>query len=88
MPTQLGLAVLSSSFSPDEGLVVFSELRKARQCFVLENELHIIYQVRCMTKTIALECSFDPNVFFLYTKKPFFYCKTVTILYVAKKKDT
>lgn len=46
VPTQLGLAVLSSSISPDEGLVVFSELRKARQCFVLENELHIIYQVQ------------------------------------------
>ncbi|WAR06887.1 DPOLQ-like protein [Mya arenaria] len=27
------------------GLAVFSELQKARQCFVLENELHIIYQV-------------------------------------------
>jgi len=46
VPTQLGLAVLSSSISPDEGLVVFSELRKARQCFVLENELHVIYQVK------------------------------------------
>ncbi|KAL4233021.1 hypothetical protein ACF0H5_007707 [Mactra antiquata] len=45
VPTQLGSAVLSSSISPDEGLVVFSELVKARQCFVLENELHIIYQV-------------------------------------------
>ncbi|XP_052244253.1 DNA polymerase theta-like [Dreissena polymorpha] len=45
VPTQLGCAVLSSSISPDEGLVVFSELQRARQCFVLENELHIIYQV-------------------------------------------
>ncbi|XP_052808033.1 DNA polymerase theta-like [Mya arenaria] len=45
VPTQLGAAVLSSSISPDEGLAVFSELQKARQCFVLENELHIIYQV-------------------------------------------
>ncbi|XP_053395972.1 DNA polymerase theta-like [Mercenaria mercenaria] len=45
VPTQLGAAVLASSISPDEGLVVFSELQRARQCFVLENELHIIYQV-------------------------------------------
>jgi DNA polymerase theta len=43
--TQLGLACLSSSLSPDEGLTVFTELQKARKCFVLENELHIIYQV-------------------------------------------
>lgn len=44
-PTQLGSAVLASSLSPHEGLVVFVELQKARQCFVLENELHIIYLV-------------------------------------------
>jgi hypothetical protein len=45
-PTQLGSAVLASSMSPDEGLAVFAELQKARQCFVLVNELHIIYLVR------------------------------------------
>ncbi len=44
-PTQLGSAVLASALSPDEGLVVFAELQKARRNFVLENELHIIYQV-------------------------------------------
>ena len=45
VPTQLGSAVLASSLGPDEGLKVFAELQKARQCFVLENELHIIYLV-------------------------------------------
>ena len=45
VPTQLGLGCLASSLSPDEALIVFSELQKARKCFVLENELHIIYQV-------------------------------------------
>ena len=45
IPTQLGLATLASSLSPDESLIVFKELQKARKCFVLENELHIIYQV-------------------------------------------
>ena len=45
VPTQLGAAVLASSLGPDEGLKVFSELQRARQCFVLENELHIIYLV-------------------------------------------
>lgn len=43
--TQLGKATVASALSPDEALVVFSELRKARKCFVLENELHIIYLV-------------------------------------------
>lgn len=31
--------------APDEGLALFTELAKARQCFVLENELHLIYLV-------------------------------------------
>ena len=44
-PTQLGFAVVGSAMTPDEGLLIFSELQKALQCFVLENELHIIYQI-------------------------------------------
>lgn len=44
-PTQLGVATVASSLSPDEALVLFEELRKARKNFVLENELHIIYLV-------------------------------------------
>lgn len=43
--TSLGKACLSSSLPPEEGLCLFSELEKARQCFVLENELHIIYLI-------------------------------------------
>ena len=43
--TQLGLATVASALSPEEALVVFRELRKARRNFVLENELHIIYLV-------------------------------------------
>jgi len=46
MPTQLGSACLASSLAPDEGIIVYKELQKARQCFVLQNELHIIYQAR------------------------------------------
>ncbi|BFZ09845.1 hypothetical protein BsWGS_12884 [Bradybaena similaris] len=44
-PTQLGSAILASSLSPDEGLLIFSELQKARRAFVLDTELHIIYLV-------------------------------------------
>ncbi|ODN05968.1 DNA polymerase theta [Orchesella cincta] len=45
MPTQLGSACLAASLSPDDGIIVYRELLKARECFVLENELHVIYQV-------------------------------------------
>ncbi|KAJ1521532.1 hypothetical protein ONE63_003193 [Megalurothrips usitatus] len=44
-PTPLGQACLSASIHPDEGLRLFKELQRARQCFVLENELHLVYQV-------------------------------------------
>lgn len=44
-PTALGKACLSSSLPPGEGLELFTELEKARQCFVLETELHLIYLV-------------------------------------------
>ena len=44
-PTQLGAATLSSSLPPDEALFVLDEIKRARQCFVLENELHMVYQV-------------------------------------------
>ncbi|XP_072036827.1 DNA polymerase theta-like isoform X3 [Amphiura filiformis] len=44
-PSQLGSATLASALTPDEALVVFTELQRARKSFVLENELHIIYQV-------------------------------------------
>ncbi|XP_071480044.1 DNA polymerase theta-like [Diadema antillarum] len=44
-PTQLGRATLASALSPDEALRVFAELQTARKNFVLENELHILYQV-------------------------------------------
>ncbi|CAG9838530.1 unnamed protein product [Diabrotica balteata] len=43
--SSLGKACLSSSMSPDDGLSLFIELEKARQCIVLETELHLIYLV-------------------------------------------
>ena len=50
-PSQLGAAVLASALAPDEGLAVFAELQKARRCFVLENELHLVYLVRTRRHT-------------------------------------
>ncbi|KAJ3222158.1 hypothetical protein HK099_002624 [Clydaea vesicula] len=44
-PTKLGYAAVSSALSPEESLIVFEELKKALRNFVLEDELHIIYQV-------------------------------------------
>lgn len=35
----------ASSMPPSDGFLLFSELQKSRQCFVLECELHAIYLV-------------------------------------------
>ncbi|XP_058838608.1 DNA polymerase theta [Topomyia yanbarensis] len=43
--TQLGSACLAASMPPRDGFLLFSELQKSRQCFVLETELHAIYLV-------------------------------------------
>lgn len=66
-PTQLAYAVVQSSMSPDEGLVIFGELQKALQCFVLENELHIIYQITPINICdywVSSSTSVDWNLYF------------------------
>jgi DNA polymerase theta len=45
VPTPLGLACLAASLPPDEGLLLFAELQRARQCFVFDTDLHVIYEV-------------------------------------------
>lgn len=42
-PTQLGQAVVGSSFSPEDGLFVYAELKKALQAFVMDGEMHVFY---------------------------------------------
>ncbi|TSQ12710.1 DNA polymerase theta [Bagarius yarrelli] len=44
-PTHLGSATLSSSLSPPEALGIFADLQRAMKGFVLENDLHILYQI-------------------------------------------
>ncbi|XP_043076751.1 DNA polymerase theta [Puntigrus tetrazona] len=44
-PTHLGSATLSSSLSPPESLGIFADLQRAMKGFVLENDLHILYQI-------------------------------------------
>ncbi|XP_031427336.1 DNA polymerase theta isoform X2 [Clupea harengus] len=44
-PTHLGSATLSSSLSPPEALSIFADLQRAMKGFVLENDLHILYQI-------------------------------------------
>jgi hypothetical protein len=41
----LGKATVASALSPEEALVVFQHLTRARKNFALNNELHLIYQL-------------------------------------------
>ncbi|BES88139.1 DNA polymerase theta [Nesidiocoris tenuis] len=43
--SSLAEACLSASMSPDQGLTLLAELDKARKNFVLESDLHAVYQV-------------------------------------------
>lgn len=45
-PTNLGQACLAASVTPEIGLKLIKELDKARQNFVLDSELHLLYLVR------------------------------------------
>ena len=44
-PTQLALAIISSSINPDDGLKLVVELNKAQRNLCLENDLHLVYLV-------------------------------------------
>jgi hypothetical protein len=42
-PTLLGQAIVASSLTPEDGLFVHAELRRALQAFVMDAEMHVLY---------------------------------------------
>ncbi|KAK0656733.1 P-loop containing nucleoside triphosphate hydrolase protein [Cercophora newfieldiana] len=41
--TKLGKAIVTSSLDPEDGIFIHNELRKALQAFVLDGEMHVLY---------------------------------------------
>ena len=41
--TLLGQAIVASSLSPEDGLVVYQDFKKALEAFVLDGEMHVFY---------------------------------------------
>jgi hypothetical protein len=41
--TVLGQAIVASSLTPEDGIFVHRELRKALQAFVMDGEMHVLY---------------------------------------------
>lgn len=46
---------MAASVPPGEGLFLFEELQKARKCFVLDTELHVIYLVTPLSSGSQIE---------------------------------
>jgi DNA polymerase theta len=42
-PTTLGQAIVASSFTPEDGIFVYKELKRAIQAFVMDGEMHVLY---------------------------------------------
>lgn len=41
--TRLGHAIVASSLDPEDGIFVHGELKKALQAFVMDGEMHVLY---------------------------------------------
>ena len=42
-PTRLGEAIVASSLTPEDGIFIHSEMRRALESFVMDGEMHIFY---------------------------------------------
>ncbi|KAL4792975.1 hypothetical protein BDV19DRAFT_400319 [Aspergillus venezuelensis] len=61
MATQLGQAVVSSAFTPEDGLFVHEELKRALQAFVMDGDMHIFYMFTPLQ--VAAETRIDWQIF-------------------------
>ncbi|KAL2853139.1 hypothetical protein BJX68DRAFT_234077 [Aspergillus pseudodeflectus] len=59
--TQLGQAVVSSAFAPEDGLFVHEELKRALQAFVMDGEMHIFYMFTPLQ--VAATAQIDWSIF-------------------------
>jgi DNA polymerase theta len=41
--TRLGKAIVASSLDPEDGIFIHNELKKALQAFVMDGEIHVLY---------------------------------------------
>lgn len=59
--TKLGGAIVASSFSPDDGIFVYEELKRALQAFVMDGEMHIFYTFTPFS--VAMNTTIDWPIF-------------------------
>ena len=59
--TRLGQAIVGSAFSPEDGLFVYEELRRALQAFVMDGDMHIFYMFTPLQ--VAVQTQIDWLIF-------------------------
>ncbi|CAL5872916.1 uncharacterized protein PFLUO_LOCUS7185 [Penicillium psychrofluorescens] len=52
--TQLGQAIVASAFSPEDGLFVHEELKRALRAFVMDGDLHVFYMFTPLQATAGM----------------------------------
>lgn len=64
--TLLGQAIVASSLTPEDGLFVHRELRKALKAFVMDGEMHVLYS---FTPVQATQGNIDWHTFLKEVEK-------------------
>lgn len=59
--TLLGQAVVASAFSPEDGLYVHEELKRALEAFVMDGDMHIFYMFTPLQ--VAMDNPIDWQIF-------------------------
>ena len=54
-PTQLGRATVASAFSPEDGLFIHDEIKRALQAFVMDGDMHIFYMFAPIQATVDID---------------------------------
>ena len=64
--TLLGQAIVASSLTPEDGIFIYRELRKALQAFVMDGEMHVLYS---LTPVQAAQGNIDWQMFLKEVEK-------------------
>lgn len=52
--TRLGKAIVASSLDPEDGIFIHNELKKALQAFVMDGEMHVLYNFTPVHDLLAI----------------------------------
>lgn len=77
--TQLGTAILKSGLTPEEGLLVYLDLKRANQGMILANELHQLYLLTPVSLSFPVEWSLFHRVYKRLNKVELNICEMIGV---------